>query len=91
MTQETNDYFTVSTAKGQSPVTFIEACRSYQVNREVRDVDTNTWYGSLSYYIAKAMKGNKTVGTGEWIDAIKTGMANNRRLRKQNVVIEKSE
>lgn len=90
-TQETNDYFTVSTAKGQSPVTFIEACRSYQVNREVRDVDTNTWYGSLSYYIAKAMKGNKTVGTGEWIDAIKTGMANNRRLRKQNVVIEKSE
>lgn len=90
-TQETNDYFTVSTAKGQSPVTFIEACRSYQVNREVRDVDTNTWYGSLSYYIAQAMKGNKTVGTDEWIDAIKTGMANNRRLRKQNVVIEKSE
>lgn len=36
------------------------------------------------------MKDNKTVGTDEWIEAIKTGMANNRRLRKQNVVIEKS-
>ena len=90
-TQETNDYFTVASAKGQSPVTFIEACRSYQVNREVRDVETNTWYGSLSYYIAKSMKDNKTVGSDEWIEAIKIGMANNRRLRKQNVVIEKSE
>lgn len=90
-TQETNDYFTVASTKGQSPVTFIEACRSYQVNREVRDVETNTWYGSLSFYIAQSMKDNKTVGSDEWIEAIKIGMANNRRLRKQNVVIEKSE
>lgn len=90
-TQETNDYFTVASTKEQSPVTFIEACRSYQVNREVRDVETNTWYGSLSYYIAQSMKDNKIVGSDEWIEAIKTGMSNNRRLRKQNVVIEKSE
>ena len=90
-TNETNDYFTISTTNGQSPITVLEACRSYQVNREVRDVDTNTWYGSLSYYIAQSMKDNKTVGSDEWVDAIKTGMANNRRLRKQNVVIEKSE
>ena len=90
-TQETNDYFTVASTKDQSPVMFVEACRSYQVNKEVRDVETNTWYGSLSYYIAQSMKDNKTVGSDEWIDAIKTGMANNRRLRKQNVVIEKSE
>lgn len=90
-TQETNDYFTVASTNGQSPVTFIEACRSYQVNREVRDVETNTWYGSLSFYIAQSMKDNKIVGSDEWIEAIKTGMANNRKLRKQNVVIEKSE
>lgn len=89
-TQETNDYFTVASTKSQSPITFIEACRSYQVNREVRDVETNTWYGSLSFYIAQSMKDNKAVGSEEWIEAIKTGMANNRRLRKQNVVIEKS-
>lgn len=90
-TQETNDYFTVASTKGQSPVTFIEACRSYQVNREVRDVETNTWYGSLSFYIAQAMKANQAVCSDEWIEAIKTGMGNNRRLRKQNIVIEKSE
>lgn len=90
-TKETNDYFAVATAKGQSPVTFIEACRSYQVNKEVRDVETNTWYGSLSFYIAQSMKDNKTVGSDEWVETIKTGMAKNRKLRKQNVVIEKSE
>ncbi len=90
-TEETNDYFTVTTAKGQSPVTFIEACRSYQVNKEVRNVETNTWYGSLSYYIAKAMKEHIIGSSDSWIEAVKTGMSNNRRLRKQNVVIEKSE
>lgn len=90
-TSETNDYFTVSTTKGQSPVTFVEACRSYQVNREVRDVDTNIWYGSLSYYIAQAMKEHKIDSSEAWIEAVKTGMSKNRKLRKQNVVIEKSE
>lgn len=90
-TQETNDYFTVSTKKGQSPVTFIEACRSYQVNKEVRDVETNTWYGSLSYYIAQAMKEHQIGTSDDWIKSVKIGMSNNRRLRKQNVVIEKSE
>lgn len=90
-TKETNDYFTVATKSGQSPVTFIEACRSYQVNREVRDVDTNTWYGSLSYYIAQAIKEHQIGVTDDWIEAVKTKMSNNRRLRKQNVVIEKSE
>lgn len=90
-TQETNDYFAVETKPGQSPVLFLEACRSYQVNREVRDVDTNTWYGSLSYYIAKANKEGKTVGSDEWLEAIRSGMTGNRRLRKQNMVVEKSE
>lgn len=90
-TKETNDYFAVATEKEQSPVMFIEACRSYQINKEVRDVETNTWYGSLSFYIAQAMKANQAVCSDEWIEAIKTGMGNNRRLRKQNIVIEKSE
>lgn len=89
-TKETNDYFAVATKSGQSPVTFIEACRSYQVNKEVRDVNTNVWYGSLSYYIAQAMKNNKTVGSDEWVESIKNGMSTNKRLRKQNMVIEKS-
>ena len=90
-TVETNDYFAVETKKGQSPVTFIEACRSYQVNKEVRDVETNVWYGSVSYYIAKAM-GNHNIGeSADWIEEVKLGMSKNRRLRKQNIVIESSD
>ena len=89
-TKETNDYFTVATKAGQSPVTFIEACRSYQVNKEVRDTNNGVWYGSLSYYIAQAMQNNKTVGSDGWIESIRQGMSNNRKLRKQNMVIEKS-
>lgn len=89
-TKETNDYFVVATKSGQSPVMFIEACRSYQKNKEVKDENTNVWYGSLSYYIAQAMKNNKAVGSDAWVESIKNGMSNNKRLRNQNMVIEKS-
>ena len=89
-TRETNDYFRISTKSGQAPVTFIEACRSYQQNKEVREKETNTWYGSLSYYVAQAMKRKGLDDAGKWIDIVKQDMSNDRRLRRQNVVIESS-
>ena len=88
-TKELNGYYKLPTASGQSPVTFLEACRSYQTNKEVRDASTNTWYGSLSYYVCQASKSNN-IGTQAWIDAVKAGMKGDRRLRKQNMVIESS-
>ena len=88
--KETNDYFKIATAKGQSPVFFLEACRSYQQNKEVRDKVTGQWYGPLSYYIFKAMSNNNIDHSGKWIDAVKDGMIGDRRLRKQNLVIESS-
>ena len=89
-TKETNDYFKIPTSKGQSSVTILEACRSYQLNKEVRDADTNVWYGSLSYYIAKAMKEYKIGSSNDWIDYVKTAMSQNKKLRRQNMVIETS-
>ena len=89
-TLETNDYFHISTQRGQSPVTFLEACRSYQQNKEVRDRNTGTWYGSLSYYIAQTMLNIKIDRTHKWIENVKSSMTNDRRLRKQNIVIETS-
>lgn len=89
-TRENNDYFHISTQRGQSPVTFLEACRSYQQNKEVRDRNTGIWYGSLSYYIALTMQNIKIDRTDKWIKNVKSGMSNDRRLRKQNVVIETS-
>ena len=37
------------------------------------------------------MKEHQIGSSDAWIEAVKTGMGNNRKLRKQNVVIEKSE
>ena len=88
--KETNAYFRVPTSVGQAQVTYIEACRSYQVNKEILNKENNVWYGSLSFYIAKAMSSIKIDKSGKWIDAVKTGMSGDRRLRKQNVVIESS-
>jgi len=88
--KETNDYFRVPTKSGQSPVTFLEACRSYEQNKEVLDYASKTWYGSLSYYVAQAMKGNKIDKSGNWITTVKSAMSSDRRLRKQNMVIESS-
>lgn len=89
--KETNEYFKVPTSKGQSPVTFLEACRSYQQNKEVLDYESKNWYGSLSYYIAKAaMEGHQIDKSGGWIEAVKSGMAGDRRVRRQNMVIESS-
>ena len=89
-TREINDYFHISTQRGQSPVTFLEACRSYQQNKEVREKNTGIWYGSLSYYIAQTMQNIKIDRTNKWIENVKSGMSNDRRLRKQNMVIETS-
>ena len=36
------------------------------------------------------MKELKIDGSEGWIEAVKAGMSGNRKLRKQNVVIEKS-
>jgi hypothetical protein len=54
------------------------------------DYDTKKWYGSLSFYIAKAMQTHQINGTGDWIESVKSGMSGDRRVRKQNMVIESS-
>lgn len=89
-TMETNGYFKVPTLQGQSHVTFLEACRSYQQNKEVLDYESKNWYGSLSYYISKTMETHQIDNSGEWIEVVKHGMAEDRRVRKQNMVIESS-
>lgn len=87
---DTNDYFKVPSKKGDSPVVFVEACRSYQQNKEIREAATNKWYGPLSYYITKAMATYKIDKSNNWINAVKNSMASDRRVRRQNVVIESS-
>lgn len=87
-TKEDNDYFKLSMKKGLSPATYIEACRSYQQNKEVKI--NKVGYGSLSYYIAEAMKKHSIGLSEDWIDVVRIGMRKNRKLHRQNMVIEKS-
>lgn len=88
--EETNDYFNIPSEVGQSHITILEACRSYQQNKEILDYESKTWYGSLSYYVAKAMNDYQIDKSGIWIEAVKTSMGEDRRVRKQNMVIESS-
>ena len=51
-----NDYFRVKDIAGWAPVVYLEACRSYQHNKEIRDKACNKWYGALSYFVAEAIR-----------------------------------
>jgi len=69
-------------------ICIIEACRSYQVNSEIR-VD-GKYYGSLSYYVNKTLKSiklDKSISLTEKVAAL---MNQDIRLVRQNPVVETS-
>ncbi len=89
--KKNNDYFVVSKTKGQSPVVFIEACRSDQNNHEIKIEATDTWYGALSYYISQTMNTHQIGTSTDWINEVKNSMKKNYDLQYQDMVIEASE
>ena len=93
-TQETNDYFTIASLENQSPIIVLEACRSYQNNKEVRGDDGN-YYGAVTFAVAETMKEYPIDADGLWIKKVKEVFAEKlkKRIRRnmQNLVIEKSE
>lgn len=71
-------------------VCIIEACRSYQVNNEIKC--DGKYYGSLSYYTNKILQSNNNIAwRGQWYDEVITLMSKDLRLIRQNPVIEISE
>lgn len=83
-----NDYYSLAKDRLMSDVIYLEACRSYQNNKEIRDKETNTWYGSLSYYISIAMKDYMISSNTKWIGVVEQGMKNNIKLSNQDMVVE---
>jgi hypothetical protein len=69
-------------------ICIIEACRSYQVNSEIR-VD-GKYYGSLSYYVNKALKSIKLDKSISWTEKVAALMNQDIRLVRQNPVVETS-
>ena len=80
----------VEKSDNMSDVCIIEACRSYQVNNEIKC--DGKFYGSLSYYTSKVLQSsNNIVWRGRWYDDIIALMSKDTRLIRQNPVIEISE
>lgn len=78
----------VKSSSKMASVCYIEACRAYQTNVEIKE--GGTYYGSLSYYVNKSIKVFPLTGNTSWVKSVENGMAHDNRLIKQNMVIETS-
>lgn len=69
-------------------ICIIEACRSYQVNSEIRA--DGKYYGSLSYYVNKTLQSAKLDKSISWTEKVAALMNQDIRLVRQNPVVETS-
>lgn len=69
-----------------SGIVYLEACRSYQTNSEIKE--NGQFYGPLSFYVNKVLNSVSLSSNTSWTSAVLKAMANDKRLIKQNPVIE---
>lgn len=81
--------FRAPDVKNAAEVCYLEACRPYQTNTEIK-IGTQ-YYGPLSYYINKVLSKTKMSANLSWVDKVRKEMEADRRLIKQNIVVERSE
>lgn len=77
----------VEQSKNMSHICLIEACRSYQINSEIKEA--GVYYGSLSFYVNKVFQSTADLRSS-WHNDVSSMMSNDPRLIRQNVVIETS-
>jgi len=85
---EKSNYYNIPSSPSLGKVVFIEACRSYQVNKEI--VESDTHYGALSYYVNRVLSNQNLTKDCKWIETVKEMMDSDPRLTNQNMVIEYS-
>lgn len=78
----------VEKSASMANICILEACRSYQVNSEIRE--SGTFYGSLSYYVNKALQSFKLDKSIFWTERVAQLMNQDIRLVRQNPVLETS-
>ena len=81
-------FYNIPSSPSLGKVVFIEACRAYQVNKEI--VESGKHYGALSYYINRVLSNHKLTKDTKWIETVKDMMSKDTRLTNQNMVIEYS-
>lgn len=69
-------------------ICILEACRSYQVNSEIKE--NGKYYGSLSFYVNKVLQSSTLDRNISWTNQVSKMVDKDKRLIKQNVVIETS-
>ncbi len=78
----------VEKSANMANICILEACRSYQVNSEIRAYEK--YYGSLSYYVNKTLQSTKLDKNISWTEQVSQLMSQDTRLVRQNPVIETS-
>jgi hypothetical protein len=78
----------VESSAQMANICILEACRSYQVNSELRA--DGKYYGSLSYYVNKTLLSTKLGKNISWTERVAQLMDQDIRLVRQNPVIETS-
>ena len=83
---ERGNFYQIPSSTSLGNVMFIEACRSYQVNKEI--VEKGKYYGALSYYINQVLSNQQLTNDSKWVDKVRVMMSKDHRLTNQNMVIE---
>ncbi len=78
----------IEKAASMANICILEACRSYQVNSEIKE--KGNYYGSLSFYVNKVLQSEKLGTNMNWVHNVKQYMNKDKRLLRQNLVIETS-
>lgn len=78
----------ISTENGMAPIVMLEACRSYEVNTEIKQ--NGQYYGPMSYYISRQLLTTPLSFDTKWIEEVRKGMDKDKRLVRQNMVTESS-
>lgn len=81
--------YRIATEKGMAPIYMLEACRAYEVNLEIKQ--DGRYYGPMSYYICQQLLTNPISNDTKWIEKVIESMNKDKRLIRQNMVIESSE
>ncbi len=76
----------IKSSAGLSPIYMIEACRSYEVNTEIKQ--DGKYYGPLSYFISQQLLTQPISYDINWIENVRKAMDMDVRLIRQHMVVE---
>ena len=78
----------ITSEDGMAPIYMLEACRSYEVNIEIKQ--NGAFHGPLSYYIGQQLLTKPLSFDINWIEEVQSNMDKDIRLVRQHMVIESS-